>query len=248
MSDDLFPTDEGTGGGVQALDGKIADFFFQDGEYGCSICVKIMFDDPENYPTFEGGTYTQWYPMGQDFHAAAGGDTVEGPRNWNRRFDAGRLLFALSQVPGIADTLSGTGWTHTDAKSWKGLHLHWERSSYTRKSYAKDAAGNRIPDPNRAGKDLLVDVEQSILLPVALLDDQLTLGSNGAGTVDVQSLNLTGEQVTLLAKAANEATGGPAFIGKVVEIDATLMSGTPLAAALSKDAEAVRVALAAEII
>lgn len=232
MSDDRFALEEG-GGGLDGFTGTIAEFYFQDGEYGLSAMVKSAFDDPENYPQFEDGSFTQFYSCGKGWTTPDMGETAQhadGPqKRFNKSSKFGQFIEAIAKIPGISEALPAD-WTMTKASSYKGMHLVW----------------GRVPLEVRKQVDgEWKTVTEQRLMPIALADTQLSMpSSNGAAAVDVDSLGLTSEQVNALSLAAQGAASGAKFIEAVVAYDASLMAGTPLAAAITKDADGVRKALA----
>lgn len=228
---DPFALEEG-GGGLDGFTGTITDAYYQDGDYGLSLVIKSTFDDPENYVKFEDGTFTHYYSCGKDWTTPDGGETATHPGGPDKRFNksskAGQFVAAVAQIPGIADAVPAD-FSVYNAKSWKGLHLEWGRVPTERRKQINGEWTTTI---------------ENVLFPVAIAGQGGTASSNGTGTVDVNSLGLTTEQVNVLSVIAQTADTDGKFIEALAK-HPDVMGNSTFMGAVSKNTKGVREALAA---
>lgn len=223
MSMDLF-TDFEEGGGITGFTGRISEAFFRDGEYGVSLVIRTTFDHPEDYPKFEDGTFTRYFSIGKgwktdDLGNDATHESGDPKKRYNKASQVVRFVSAIGEIPGIADVLPEDASPYK-ASSFLGLHLEWGQKPVTKRQ------------PNDKGE--WVSVETTELLPVALAGDTATPNSNGH--IDVDALNLTGEQQVALAKLASEVDSAGKFLAGLPKIDG-VMSNTTFMGAVSKDTD-----------
>ena len=231
------------GGGLDGATGIVTDSYFQDGEYGWSWVVKTTFDDPENYPKFEDGAFTRYFGLGKDWTSADGGETAvhtsgDASKRYNKNSQAAQFALRLASIDGAQDAIPD--FSPYVAASIKGAHLVWKNVPVSKRR-PKEVDGKRVIVD---GKEVWEDVEGATQLYPVALGGSSAPSSNGHGEVDVNSLGLTGEQISVLSTAAQTATTD----GKFIEALAThpeIMSNSTFMGAVSKNTEGVRTALAA---
>ena len=217
------------GGGLDGAAATITDAYFAEGDYGWRWIIVNTFDDPENYPKFEDGSFTRYYSLGKGWSSQDGGESAthesgDDNKRYNKNSQVGKFVAQLASVAGVVEALPD--FNPYQSKSLKGLHLRWQN----------------IPVTKRApvtvdGKETWQDVEGATeLYPVELIG---AAGSNGAATstIDIASLALTAEQTGLLAAAATD----DAFMKVLLEQG--LASNQPLMRLVSSDMAGLRAAL-----
>jgi len=235
MTDARFDLEEG-GGGIQAFSGPIIDAYYNENEYGCSLVLKNQFDDPENYPRFEDGCFTKYFPCGKGWKPTTDGAGIEHEsgedKKLNKGTGIGKLVAAISVIPGVSEALPGD-WSAKNATSWKGLHLEWGQVPVQKNvNVNKDTPG---------APDKWEKVDAFELLPVGIV------GAEGAAPVattnlDATTLGLTAEQQVALHNLAVDAATDPKFVEGLIGIEG-ITSNSAVMAAVSKDAPGLRKAL-----
>lgn len=224
------------GGGVQEFTGVIDEAYFSDGEYGVSLMIRIRFDDPENFPRFEDGCFTRYFSVGKGWSTKDGGDTIAHEAGDNKRFNksskVGALIGQMGSVPAIRETL--TDFNPYEAKSWKGLHLHWAQVPVEKRRRVKDANGLET--------DKWESYAATELLPVNLAG-----ASNGQAPAVFDLGSLTGVDLPALVLLAGMADSDKAFMEGVIG-NPTLATNPALMGAMSKNLSGLVAALKAQII
>lgn len=203
--DDRFAVEEG-GGGLDAFTGKVTNAFFTENEYGLSLCLESTFDDPENFPKFEGGTYTRYYGCGKGWTTRDNGDTAvhesgaDGKR-FNKSSKMGELVGAFGQIPDVGSKVPDA-FNPYDARTWKGLHLSWAQQPVTRR---------RLNETTQQWENY----DANALLPVDVIGE----GGPAATTVDITALGLTDDQVGALSLLASQAGTKEKFMEGLLSVD-----------------------------
>jgi hypothetical protein len=221
------------GGGIASLTGIIDTAYFDDARgFGASLMLKVAFDDPENYPAKTDGAYTMYFKAGADWTTLDGETAIhkdgDESKAYKKNSDIGRLFEYLKNVEGLRE--AAPDFNPYVAKSYRGLHLTWERTAIKKFLPKKDSAGNTIMKAD--GKPDFEEQEVSMMLPVALA------GSATPEAIDISSLGLTDEQQSALRGAATD----DAFMKVLLE--SGLTSNSAVMALVSKDLKGFRAALA----
>lgn len=238
----FWDLEEGGQGGLNGATGIVTTSYFKEGEYGWSLFVDTLFDDPENYPKFEGGTFGRHFALGKDWSSTDGGQTaVHTSGDTTKRFrndsGIGRLVAQLAKI-GLAE--QRPEFNPYQAASFAGLHLEWENVPVPKRAPKVDEAGNRVLDAQ--GKEIWEEVEgATLLLPVRLVGDP---AANGHAEFDVNTLGLDTPTLDALSTLAKEK-GDADFM---VAVATTYGSNKELMAAVTKDTAGTRQALADAII
>ena len=231
------------GGGLDGATGIVTDAFFADGEYGWSLVVKTTFDDPENYPKFEDGSFTRYFGLGKDWHSVDGGETAvhtsgDPSKRYNKNSAVAQFVSHLAQIDDVQDAIPD--FSPYVAKSLKGAHLVWKNVPVTKRRPKVDANGVRVQEN---GKDVWEEVAGATqLYPVALAGAG-SPSSNGAAAVDVESLGLSTEEINLLSVAAQTCDTDCKFIEALAKHPG-VMGNSTFMGAVSKNTKGVREALA----
>ena len=224
------------GGGIQEFTGIIDEAYFSEGEYGLSLMLRIKFDDPENYPKFDDGTFSRYFSTGKGWATRDGGETVNHEAGDNKRFNKsskiGKLINQMGTVSSIRESL--TDFNPYQAKSWKGLHLKWGQ--------APVEGRRQIKDDNNMDTGKWESFATTELLPVALA------GVVATSTVEAFDLNtIIGVDMTVLTALASLADTDKAFMEAIIS-NPSLATNPSLMGAVSKNLSGVLAALKAEII
>jgi len=223
------------GGGVQEFTGIVDEAYFSDGEYGVSLMVRIRFDDPENFPRFEDGCFTRYFSVGKGWSTKDGGDTVTHEAGDGKRFNksskVGQLIGQMGSVQSIRETL--TDFNPYEAKSWKGLHLHWAQVPVEKR--------RRVKDDNGMETDKWESYAATELLPVGLAG-----ATNGQAPATFNLDSLTGVDIPALVILASMADTDKAFMEAVISNPA-LATNPVLMGAMSKDLPGLVASLKATI-
>lgn len=214
-------TEEG-GGGIETFAGTITNAYFQPGDYGTSLVLIALFDEPELYPQKEDGTYTMFFPCGKGWTTSDGGDTVthdSGDTNkaYRKDSDAGRLFDQLKTVPGLRD--AAPDFNPYVAKSYTGLGFEFGRVPFEKRVPKRDDDGQTVNGPD--GRPVFVDKAVNIMMPVALKG-----GTAEVAPVDIGDLDLSNSQIAALGAAKTDTdfmkvlmeeglTGNPKVMGLV---------------------------------
>jgi hypothetical protein len=224
------------GGGVQEFTGVVDEAYFSDGEYGVSLMIKIRFDDPENFPRFEDGCFTRYFSVGKGWSTRDGGDTVTHEAGDGKRFNKsskiGALIGQMGSVPAIRESL--TDFNPYEAKSWKGLHLHWGQVPVEKR--------RRVKDDNGMETDKWESYAATELLPVGLAGS-----ANGQAPATFDLATLTNVDMASLVLLGQMAATDKAFMEAVIANPA-LATNASLMAAMSKNLSGLVAALKAEVI
>lgn len=216
--DDRFAVEEG-GGGLDAFTGKVIDAFFTENEYGLSLCLKSTFDDPENYPKFEDGTYTRYYGCGKGWTTKDQGDTAiheggaEGKR-FNKSSKMGELVSAFGDIPDVGSKVPAE-FDPYDARTWKGLHLSWAQKPVVRRRNVDDKWEN---------------YDAMALLPVDVIGE----GGPAPSVVDVTALGLTDEQTDAVRALAASVGTKEEFMAGLISVDG-IVSNTKFMGEVSRN-------------
>jgi hypothetical protein len=215
--------EETGGGGLDGMTGIITNAYFKEGDYGLSLYVETTFDDPENYPKFEGGTIGRHFGCGKGWITKDNGETAvhesgDESKAYNARSGIRTLVRQLGSVEGVREAYPDLN--PYIAKSFVGLHLEWANVpvSKQRRNEATDK-WEEVPGNTE-------------LLPVRMMG-----GAAAPEALDLSTLNLTPEQHGALANAATD----DAFMKVLLE--SGLTSNTQVMSLVSKDLKGFRAAL-----
>jgi hypothetical protein len=216
--------EETGGGGLDGMTGIITNAYFKEGDYGWSLYLETTFDDPENYPKFEGGTIGRHFSIGKQFMSKDNGETSihesgDESKAYNALSGIRTLMRQLGSLEGVREAYPDLN-PHI-AKSFVGLHLEWANVPIKKQK--------RNPETDQ-WEDVPGNTE---LLPVRLLG-----GAATAEALDISSLGLTTDQHAALAGAATD----DAFMKVLLE--SGLTSNPRVMGLVSKDLKGFRAALA----
>ncbi len=224
------------GGGIQGFTGVVDEAYFSDGEYGVSLMVRIKFDDPENYPKFEDGSFTRYFSVGKGWSTSDGGDTITHEAGDSKRFNKsskiGQLIGQMGSVAAIRESLAD--FNPYQAKSWKGLHMEWGQVPVEKR--------RRVKDDNGIDTDKWESYAATELLPVGLAG---AAGTASAAPFDLSSI--TGVDMGVLVAAAGNADAPKGLMEAIIG-NPSLATCPSLMAAVSKDLPGLYTALRAEVI
>lgn len=231
------------GGGLDGATGIITDAFFADGEYGWSLVVKTTFDDPENYPKFEDGSFTRYFGLGKDWHSTDGGETAvhtsgDPSKRYNKNSAVAQFVSHLAQIDGVQDAIPD--FSPYVAGTLKGAHLVWKNVPVTKRRPKVDENGVRVQVD---GKDVWEEVPGATQLYPVALGGAAKAASNGAGTVDLDTLGLSETQIHDLALVAQTVDTDGKFI-EAVATKPEIVGNSTFMGQVSKNTSGVRQALA----
>lgn len=197
---------EGDSGGASGpFVGKVTGARWEPGKYrGADLHLDFARSHPELTPGAKAEISWSWN-SGPGWSIS--GDLIvhetEG-KKLNANTALGKLLKAMMKLDGLGAALPDD-WSPYSATSWKALKgagdIEWQW--FEQESRIQDESGNWIknPDPTAKGARLF--------LPTAYLGGK----SNGTGTFDISSLNLTGEQLEQLKSQAMHQDYGTFAMG-----------------------------------
>lgn len=189
------------GGGLNGARGVVTDTFFTEGDYGWQWIIKTKFDDPENWPKFEDGTFTLYLGLPPGWLSKDGGETVvhesgDESKRYNKGSKVGRFITQLAKI-GAQEELPD--FNPYVAASVKGIHWECANVPFSKRA-PKEVDGKRVLDAQ--GKEIWEDVPGATeLMPVKILGGEEKV----AEPVDISDLDLTSEQIAALGAAKSDS-------------------------------------------
>ncbi len=182
--------------------------------------MRVQLDNPQDYPSLEGGETTLRYSCGESWQSIDGGETADFPGNDGKMFHAnssyGKFVQRCVDL-GMKDLLIARGGDSRVSKLWTGLRFH----------FMVDTFPMNIPGATQSS--------YNVTLPSEFLGEADGSGSAGqAVDFDTASLGLPDELLNEVIQAASESSNNGIFADKVLALTGA-RENDKLMSALSND-------------